>query len=192
MSSSIRTLGTLRHPRTISSSTKPSELVLSISNRLDLDQNIIEDTIIHEMIHLYIIWFRIPDSSAHGRTFRQIMSYINSRYGRNITISHRGNDEEKKTDRILKPRIVLISHLKTGERCVTVCSPKYSLSIYRNLIKNSHISQLQIIASYNPIFSTFPASKTPKIYRIPQATLDEALENAVFFKYSEGRFLPIR
>lgn len=190
ISSSLRTLGTLRHPRYHSSALRPTDITLSISNRLDLEQNIIEDTIIHEMIHLYIFWFGIKDTSAHGQEFKKIMTGINRRHGRRITITHRGNDEEKKTDRIRKPRLVIISTLNTGERYVTVCSPRYSLSIYAALKKSPLIKSLTAMASYDTVFSNYPSSKTPKIYRIEESKLNNAMERAVILEYHDGKFRP--
>lgn len=192
ISSSLRTLGTLRHPRYITSSTRPEELVLSISNRLDLDVRVIEDTIIHEMIHLYITWFRIPDTSTHGRVFRTIMTNINRTHGRNITISHRGNAEEKETDRIRKPRIVILSEMRTGETCITVCNPRYAISIYETLSKSPSIKALKVLASYASLFAMYPASKTPKVYRIDTSSLKTAMDKAVFLEYKDGKLRPVQ
>ena len=62
---------------------------LRINTRIDLDEAEVEDIIIHEMIHYYIGYNGIVDSSAHGRVFRQLMMEINERYGRHIRVSHK-------------------------------------------------------------------------------------------------------
>lgn len=62
---------------------------ISISDYFDLPQEIIEDTIIHEMIHYYIWHNGIKDTSAHGKEFRRMMKNINSTYNRHLTISYR-------------------------------------------------------------------------------------------------------
>lgn len=190
ISSSVRTLGTLRHPRNHTSSIKPSDLTLSISSRLDLDRTIIEDTILHEMIHLYIFWFKINDTSSHGVQFKRIMSAINRKYHRNITIIHKGSEEEHYTDRIRKPRIVIITGTKSGEKFVTVCTPSYALKIYRAFDSHSNIQVEKVIASYDPIFAHYPASRTPKIYLIEKEKLDKALHTAVLLEYRGNRFTP--
>lgn len=190
MSSSLRTLGTLRHPLKHGPDTKPSDLTLSISNRLDQDVSVIEDTIIHEMIHLYIFWFGLRDSSAHGQTFKQIMTYINKRFDRKITITHRGSIEEKMTDRLRKPRLVIIALLKSGERCVTVCSPKYTLRILDQLARWKMVDNLEVCASYHTLFSHYPSSRTPKLYQVDTQMLDEALQSAVFLDYQNGKLTP--
>ena len=190
MSSSLRTLGTLRYPRQFTTKTSPSEITLSISNRLDQDVSIIEDTIIHEMIHLYILWFRIKDTSTHGEIFKRIMTHINRKHNRHITITHKGSVEEKTTDRILKPRLVLVSKLKSGEDVVTVCSPRFTLPIFRKLSKSPVVRTIMIIVSYDPIFAHYPASRTPKIYNIDPSHLEKALKTALFYEYKDGKLKP--
>lgn len=187
ISSSLRTLGTLRHPRRPSEAVRPAEIVLSISNRLDLETGVVEDTIIHEMIHLYIYCNGIRDTSTHGLEFRKIAHYINRRHGRNITISHRGSDEEKKTDRIRKPRVVITSYLN-GEKCVTVCSPRYTLAIYKALKGSKQVRNIEIMATSDPVFAQYPASRTPKLYRIDSYKLEQARQQAVFYQYNNGKF----
>ena len=49
---------------------------LKISTGFDLSQEELEDVIIHEMIHYYIAWRNIKDSSVHGEVFRGIMVHI--------------------------------------------------------------------------------------------------------------------
>ena len=71
-----------------------SNFVLRINTRFDLPETLIEDTILHEMIHYYIAYNQWHDTSAHGRLFRQEMKRINEIGGRHITISYRLNAEQ--------------------------------------------------------------------------------------------------
>ena len=190
LSSSLRTLGALRYKKSIFGQVKREDIVLSISNRLDLDQQVIEDTIIHEMIHLYILWSHIKDTSAHGVQFRRIMNHINLKHGRSITISHRGNAEEKNTDRIHKLRIVIISHLDSGGVGVTVCSPRYTLAIHSVFMKWRMVRNLEIISTYDPVFAHYPSSRTPKIYHIERAVLERILADAVMLEINNGKLRP--
>ncbi len=67
---------------------------LKISTGFDLTQEELEDVIIHEMIHYYIAYRNLRDSSVHGETFRRIMETINQKYGRHITVRHHGEPEQ--------------------------------------------------------------------------------------------------
>ena len=189
ISSSLRTMGTFSHPRGDRRAV-PSQLTLSISNRLDLEEKTIEDTIIHEMIHLYIYWNGIKDSSTHGVQFKEQMRRINSIHGRNITVSHRSEASEKRSDRLRKPRLVIISTLRSGERCVTVCSPRYTMRIHEALSKSPMIADLCIIASYDPIFGHYPASQTAKIYGISCEELPDILSKAVKLEILGNKLTP--
>lgn len=68
---------------------KYTDFVLWINTKYDLDEREVEDTIIHEMIHYYIAYKGIEDTSTHGRVFRTIMKEINQKFGRHITISYK-------------------------------------------------------------------------------------------------------
>ena len=61
---------------------------MKISYNFDLPENELEDVIIHEMIHYYIVLNRIKDTSTHGKVFKGIMHTLNSQYGRHITVRY--------------------------------------------------------------------------------------------------------
>lgn len=66
-----------------------SNFVLRINTRFDLPEQLIEDTILHEMIHYYIAVNQLRDTSTHGHLFRREMARINAEGNRHITISYR-------------------------------------------------------------------------------------------------------
>lgn len=187
LSSSLRTLGSLRHPRTVTDATTPADFTLSVSNRLDMERSIIEDTVIHELIHLYILWFRLRDRSAHGPVFRQMMQAINRRHGRHVTVSHRCSETEKASDRLRRHRIVIVS-LFEGTRCVTVCTPAYAPRIISASAMLPGVFTEGIYSSDDPVFAHYPSSRTPKFYRISPTVLDKVLASAIPVEITGGRF----
>ena len=60
----------------------------------DLPEELVEDTILHEMIHYYIAFNHWSDTSTHGQLFRREMKRINEKGGRHISISYRPNPEQ--------------------------------------------------------------------------------------------------
>ena len=70
---------------------KNEDFVLRINVRIDLPEELVQDTILHEMIHYYIAVNQPHDTSAHGRLFRAEMARINQQGNRHITISYRPN-----------------------------------------------------------------------------------------------------
>lgn len=71
-----------------------SDFVLRINTRMDMPEELIEDTILHEMIHYFIAVNQLRDARTHGPLFRREMKRINEIGGRHISISYRPNAEE--------------------------------------------------------------------------------------------------
>lgn len=71
-----------------------SNFVLRINTRMDLPQELVDDTILHEMIHYYIAVNQLRDARTHGPLFRREMKRINETGGRHISISYRPNAEQ--------------------------------------------------------------------------------------------------
>ena len=69
--------------------------VLRINTRLDLPEELIQDTVIHEMIHYYIAFNQWKDTSIHGQLFRREMARINAEGNRHISISYRLSKEQQ-------------------------------------------------------------------------------------------------
>lgn len=148
---------------------------LHVNSRFDLPQQVIDDTIIHEMIHLYIHFNRITDTAPHGEKFRAVMNAINHRHGRNISIRHTSTPEELDSDTHVKPHIICLSTLADGSRCVTVCARTRVFDIYRLLDSSPSVTRMEWFFSKDAYFNRFPSSKTAKLYRISDDDIDTYL-----------------
>ena len=73
---------------------KNENFVLRINVKIDLPEEVVQDTILHEMIHYYIAVNQLKDTSAHGRLFCAEMARINAEGNRHIRISYRLSPEE--------------------------------------------------------------------------------------------------
>lgn len=78
LSNSRSAFGLFVHPRRYPASAPRGvgECHMRISTRFDLPERDVEDTIIHEMIHYYIWYRRITDTSAHGKVSAVLMYSI--------------------------------------------------------------------------------------------------------------------
>ena len=99
------------------------DFVLRISTYFDLPEAEIEDTLIHEMIHYWIAWKGIKDTSSHGKEFRRIMKEINALHGRHLTISHKSTPEEQDRDTRVRDHYFCVSQLADGRTALTVAAP---------------------------------------------------------------------
>ena len=167
---------------------------LKISTGFDLPQEELEDVVIHEMIHYYIAYRNLRDSSVHGETFRRIMDTINRKYGRHITVRHRGEPEQnlvRNGSTQYKKHYLCVSTFPDGKRGVTVCASTKIFELYRLLPKYYKISEMEWYGSIDPFFNRFPRANTPKIYRITEEELSEHLKESVSLKCDGHTIEPI-
>ena len=154
--------------RTLFGKTEKYDFRLRINTRIDLPEQDIEDTIIHEMIHYYIGYHRLEDTSPHGRLFRQMMSDINRRFGRSITISHRMTDRQtaQVADGSKQWHVVAWVQFKDG-RCGIKVLPRRRQSIlfYYNRVKMlNEVAGIRLYTSDDCFFNRFPRSKALKVH----------------------------
>ncbi len=144
------------------------DFLLRINVRIDLPEELVQDTILHEMIHYYIAVNQLRDSSTHGRLFRAEMARINAEGNRHITISHRLNEEQRAQARIHKVRAVAIVHFSDGKTGVKVV-PKQEKHIrywHRMAQRRFLIERIEWYLSDDPYFAQFPSSIALKIFLI--------------------------
>ncbi len=185
--SARKMLGNVRYKRekTFLGGTRYKDITLSISNFYDLPREELDDVILHEMIHLYIICTHKKDSSTHGALFREIMRDINQRYGRHVSISHRGRLAQSPRKKV--QRIVAITQLKDGRYCVT--RPSTTRIFYTNqaLLRLNEVRHVAWFATSNTYFDTFPRSIRLKLYRTDWDILERELADAIPVKVNSKK-----
>ncbi len=105
---------------------------IKISEYYDLSEHEYQSTLLHEMIHYYIMYKHAKDSSAHGKLFRQWMQRLNQD-GWDITIS-------AKTDRLTireqtadAQYLLLLLETRDDKYFLAVVNPSYRKYIERQL-----------------------------------------------------------
>jgi len=149
--------------------------VLRINVRIDLPEELIEDTILHEMIHYYIAVNQLPDTSVHGQLFRREMARINAEGNRHITISHRLTEDQRAQAVVHKSRVIAIVHFSDGKTGVKVVPAQYIAYWHRKALRTFNnrsnvqcpISHIDWYLSSHDYFARFPSSIAMKIYLIP-------------------------
>ena len=152
------------------------DFVIRISRRFDLPEAEVEDTLIHEMIHYWIGWKGIADTSTHGRQFRAKMKEINSLYGRHLTISHKSTPEELDRDTRVREHHVCVSRLADGRTAVTVAASTCVARIKRAFRWSPTVRSSQWFVSKDPWFNRFPRCRTPKLFPVDPDVLQPHLE----------------
>ncbi|MBQ9296444.1 MAG: SprT-like domain-containing protein [Paludibacteraceae bacterium] len=148
------------------------DFVLRINVRIDLPEPIIEDTILHEMIHYYIAVNQWTDTSTHGQLFRREMARINREGHRHITISHRLSASEQSQAVLTKGRVVAVVHFADGKTGIKVVPKqiKHILAWHRQALTvakfNSEITHISWYYTDDEYFSKYPSSMALRIYLI--------------------------
>jgi hypothetical protein len=146
--------------------------VLRINARIDLPEELIQDTVLHEMIHYYIAVNQLNDTSTHGVLFRREMARINAEGNRHIAISHRLSETEKAQTIRHKMRafaLVRFSDGRTGIKVVPFSRKHISFwhkAALRVFSRHSKITDIAWYISDNDYFAKFPSSVAMKVYLI--------------------------
>lgn len=153
---------------------------LRISTSYDLPEAEIEDTVIHEMIHYYILYSGITDTSAHGKVFRQIMSDINARYGRHVSISHRGAAPPAAAAESRKWHVVAVVEFRDGRTGFKVLPRvRQSIGAYTaGVARAAEVSSVRLVWTDQPYFNSFPVSKALRVHAIERDKLTALLAGA--------------
>lgn len=154
---------------------------LRFSTRYDLSEQEQDDVIIHEMIHYYIDYNDLPDTSTHGLIFRQMMQSFNTRFGRHITVSHR-HGPLKTRPQAERRTWHVIAHVffRDGREGFKVL-PRVVTSIRRYcdaMAQWDQVSHTRLYWSDNPFFYRFPNSAALKVHIIEAKKLNEELSDA--------------
>lgn len=166
---------------------------MKISTSFDLPEEELEDVVLHEMIHYYIAWRGIRDTSVHGETFRSIMKQLNGKFGRNITVRHKssgGSQPEPDTSRPGR-RFVCITSFADGSRGVTVAATTKVLALHRYFSRCPDIKGIRWYSSSDPFFDRYPRSRTPKVYRIAQDEIGRHLVDSMTFDCDGRTLIPL-
>lgn len=193
LSNARRALGMFVYPTRYpdSSPRGTGECHLRISTRLDLPENDVEDVIIHEMIHYYIWYMRIPDTGPHGKAFHAMMDRINRLHGRNLTVRHRTAEEEQATDTHSRDHYICVTSWRDGTRAVTSCARTRIFEINRVFRAETRVRSLEWYWTRDPWWNRYPNSITAKCYRISPSDLEEHLRDATPCECTDTVFRPL-
>ncbi len=159
---------------------------LRINTRIDLPEQEIEDTIIHEMIHYFIRWNQMEDASSHGPIFQHMMNSINEKYGRHVCIRHKGTEEqnEQAIDKRQHWHVIAVVYFKDGRTGVKVL-PRVMPSIvnfYNKVVTTKDVVNIELFMSNDIFFNRYPNSSALKVHYVDAGVIKEHLKGAEVLK----------
>lgn len=161
-----------------------------ISSYYDLPEKEIEDTLIHEMIHLFINYNRIKDSSSHGPVFRRMMLDINKKFGRKITVSHKSDLKLLDSDDHCKPHYICETIWKNDKRYITCVAQSKLFEFNEFFHRQSDCICIRWWFSKDSYFNRYPSCRTPKLYKISEEDYKIKVANATECVCDRNRFQP--
>ena len=132
---------------------------IEITNYFDRTLQDYIDTIVHEMIHYYIRYKDIKDTSSHGKEFKRMAKELNGKFGLHIKRCnpvHGGVSDrniEKQRDRKTSFEYALIAKMNDN-RCFASVIPFTHLTTFNNMMaRNKRCKEYKIVkASWNNTF----------------------------------------
>lgn len=193
MSDSSRALGMLKYERkrNMLGQMVCSNFRIYISRRYDLPQEQVEDTLIHEMIHLYIAYNNLKDTSTHGDRFKYHMNLINRKFNRNITISNKDKSIND-TDRRKCAHYICETLWQDGSRYITCCARTRIFDVNREAIRHPGCVSVRWWFTLDPFFNRYPNSLKLKLYRIGDEDYAAHIPNAKECVCTRDMFQPKR
>jgi hypothetical protein len=157
---------------------------IRISNFYDRPFEYFVDTIVHEMLHYYIKYNNIKDTSSHGRVWKKYAADINKKYGLNIARTNPtggGISEailEKKRQKKDVHETVIVCTLRDGRYGAAVLPPtKVSALIPRFAGWNYVVSYSVVRAPWAETFNLRHLRTRCGIRTIKKEIYDELLKN---------------
>ncbi len=147
----------------------------------------VEDVVIHEMIHYYIMRKGLRDNSPHGPVFRRLMNEINDRFDRHITISHKLSAEEtrrrcEEKQQKIRRHCFCVVRFRDSRLAVCVAAETRLSRFWKEIAASSEIESYSWYVSKNPFFNRYPHAVTLKFYLISPEELEEQLADALRLK----------
>lgn len=157
------------------------DFAISVLLARDLCEQEVEDTILHEMIHYYILSNQLQDSSAHGVLFKSEMQRINHTFNRHITISHRSSSPVEQGNREkddARMNVVAVLRLPDNRWGVMVVARTRVLQLWNQLERVPGLKQVLWFLSDDSFFSRLPRRTTLKYYPMEASELLDRLSSA--------------
>lgn len=155
---------------------------LRFNERIDLPPDVIDDTIIHEMIHYFILINGLHDTSSHGEIFKALMHCINAAHKRNVSISHRPTAEQRNqtVDSHRTIHVIASIRMRSGIVGVKVLprNPSKVLWFYREISRMDDVVSVDIYVHDNPYFNRFPTSTALRYHPVEASELEQQLKGA--------------
>lgn len=157
---------------------------ITITAAYDFTPEQLDDLLLHEMLHYYLHHTGVKDLAVHGPCFMKMMTDINKKFGRHITVYAALTEEQRKQEAERRHTLYIVAKvlLKDGRTAVK------SLPRVRDRMEEfkkralawNKVQDVKLYTTRNPYFSRFPRSSVLKL-QLPHDTdeLEKAFADAL-------------
>lgn len=155
---------------------RPCRYAIHVSTYYNQTERQYQNVLLHEMIHYYIAYKGIVDTSPHGKVFRQMMKNLNEKYGWEISVSSRMSEAKPASvQSSATPRLILLLEVQGRGHFVSVVNPKYVAALEHELQRLSEVKQHAWYQSTDAYFDSFPVVRSLRGRRITAETRNELI-----------------
>lgn len=146
---------------------KKTGFTIRVSTYYECTEREFQTVLLHEMIHYYIVFKNLHDTSAHGKVFRAIMQKINREHGWNISVSAsmRGKTVSQAAQQ-RKNLVVLAITMTDGTHMMTVVNLRCAQAIDRLAEMTPQIASHRWYSTSLPQFGAFPQVRTLRARKV--------------------------
>ncbi len=120
-----------------------------------------KNVLLHEMIHYYIAYNNIQDTSPHGVVFRKMMNQLNSEYGWSMKVSESGKALQVAQERLPRSEfLVLALVLSNGKRFLSVVTPASFRKLNQQVKRVKELESYGWYVSSDVYFNAYPRVRT--------------------------------
>lgn len=154
---------------------KPERFTIKVTRYYDMPERECQNILLHEMIHFYITYKGIRDTSPHGRAFRSMMDSLNKGHGWGIRVRTDSSKWALAGGPKRKQRLVLALQTTEGKCLFAVVNRKYYAAINRQAKMNRHISAYRWVETDSEAFRDYPVSRTLRGRIVSRAAFEGTL-----------------
>lgn len=155
---------------------RPYQYAIHVSTYYHQAERQYQNVLLHEMIHYYIAYKGIADTSPHGKVFRQMMKNLNEKYGWEISVSSRMSEAKSASvQSSATPRLILLLEVQGRGHFVSVVNPKYAAVMEHKIQGLVEVKQHAWYQSTDAYFDGFPVVRSLRGRRITAETRNEII-----------------
>lgn len=121
----------------------------------DFEAEELEDILIHEMIHYYIAYKGLRDTSAHGKIFKTMMAEINQQHNRHIVVSKRRTEKMCDEDNRQQLHYLCVVTLNDGRTAFAPTNRSSVPVLWRRLPEAFGVSDYTWYVTLDPFFNSY-------------------------------------